>query len=73
MTPGQCRAARGLLNWTQGSLAKAAGVSDVTVRNFENGKTSLQPASLSVIRSALENAGVRFLNDDGHIGVTVKR
>jgi transcriptional regulator with XRE-family HTH domain len=52
-----------LKNWTQGDLAKASGVSDVTIRNFENGKTALQPASLQVIRAALESAGVVFLTN----------
>lgn len=52
-------------NWTQGDLAKASGVSDVTIRNFENGKTSLQPASLQVIRAALEAAGIEFINGTG--------
>jgi transcriptional regulator with XRE-family HTH domain len=61
MTPSQCRAARALKNWTQGELAKASGVSDVTIRNFENGKTALQPASLQVIRAALEQVGITFL------------
>lgn len=61
MTPSQCRAARGLKNWTQGDLAKASGVSDVTIRNYENEKTTPQPASLQVIRTALESAGVQFL------------
>ena len=65
MTPAQCRAARGLMNWTQGFLAKASGVSDVTIRNFENEKTRLQPASVQVIRSALENAGVIFVAENG--------
>lgn len=65
MTPTQCRAARAMKNWTQGDLAKASGVSDVTIRNFENGKTSLQPASLQVIRAALEAAGIEFINGTG--------
>ena len=66
MTPEQSRAARGLLDWTQGELAKKSGVSDVTIRNFERGKTALQPASLQVIRTALEAAGVIFIDQNGH-------
>ncbi|MFG1396129.1 helix-turn-helix domain-containing protein [Roseixanthobacter pseudopolyaromaticivorans] len=75
MTPSQCRAARGVLNWTQGQLAKAAGVSDVTIRNFENEKSVPQPASLQVLRMALESAGVQFLDTGdaaGGPGVAVK-
>ncbi|MEI8445041.1 MULTISPECIES: helix-turn-helix domain-containing protein [unclassified Mesorhizobium] len=65
MTPAQCRAARGLLDWTQGDLARSSSVSDVTIRNFERGKTALQPASLRVIQLALEAAGVEFINGTG--------
>ena len=65
MTPAQCRAARGLIRWTQPDLAKAAGVSDVTVRKFENDQASPQRASLDVIRRALEAAGVIFIAENG--------
>lgn len=65
MTPAQCRAARGLLSWNQDELAKAARVSVVTVRNFENEKSTPQRASLEVIRSALEAAGVDFIAENG--------
>jgi transcriptional regulator with XRE-family HTH domain len=71
MTPAQCRAARGLLNWTQERLAKPAGVSIVTVRNFENEKSGSQRASVAAIRSALEAAGVAFTNG-GEPGVKLK-
>jgi transcriptional regulator with XRE-family HTH domain len=64
MTPSQCRAGRGLLNWTQDKIASAARVSVVTVRNFENEKSTPQRATLDVIRRALEAAGVEFTNGD---------
>jgi transcriptional regulator with XRE-family HTH domain len=62
MTPSQCRAARGLLNWTQDEMASAARLSVVTVRNFENEKSTPQRATLDVIQRALEAAGVEFTN-----------
>jgi transcriptional regulator with XRE-family HTH domain len=64
MTPSQCRAARGLLNWTQDEMASAARLSVVTVRNFENEKSTPQRASLDVIQRALEAAGVEFTNGE---------
>jgi transcriptional regulator with XRE-family HTH domain len=64
MTPSQCRAARGLLNWTQDEMASAARVSVVTVRNFENEKSTPQRATLDVIQRAAEAAGVDFTNGD---------
>jgi transcriptional regulator with XRE-family HTH domain len=65
MTPAQCRAARALLQWSQDDLARKAGVNAVTVRHFENEKSSLQRASISVMRQALTKAGVVFI-DEGH-------
>jgi transcriptional regulator with XRE-family HTH domain len=50
MTPSQCRAARGLLNWNQDDLARAARVRVVTVRNFENDRSVPQWATLDLIQ-----------------------
>jgi transcriptional regulator with XRE-family HTH domain len=52
------------LNWTQDKIASAARVSVVTVRNFENEKSTPQRATLDVIQRALEAAGVEFTNAD---------
>jgi DNA-binding XRE family transcriptional regulator len=72
MEPMQCRAARGLLHWTQNELARRAGVSDVTIRGFENDQTTPTRATLAVLRQAFEKAGVEFTNDE-HPGVRMKR
>jgi hypothetical protein len=40
-------------------------VSAVTVRNFENERSTPQRASLEVIRTALGNAGVEFIPENG--------
>ena len=63
-TPAQCRAARGLLDWTQDELAKAAGVGVVTVRQFEAGRAEPRGSTLAVLLQALEAAGVEFTNGD---------
>ncbi len=65
ITPAQCRAARGLINWTQDDLAKAAEIGVVTVRHFESGKAEPRSATLVVIRQALEAAGVEFIPKNG--------
>jgi hypothetical protein len=65
MTPAQCRAARGLLNWNQAPLATQAGVRVVSVRNLEKEKSALQPASLKVMRADLESASVVFVDENG--------
>jgi DNA-binding transcriptional regulator YiaG len=60
----QCRAARGLLQWNQNELAAHAGISGTTIRNFENGVTNPNPATLVVLRQTFEKAGVEFINGD---------
>lgn len=76
MTPAQCRAARSLVNWTQPHLAEAAGVSPSTLRDFESGKRVPIANNLAAIRTALEQAGVHFL-EDGDVasgdGVSLRR
>jgi hypothetical protein len=64
MNPAQCRAARKLLEWTPSDLARAAGVSVFTVRNFEAGKVTGTRLGPRLIRQALEGAGVRFRAPD---------
>jgi DNA-binding XRE family transcriptional regulator len=71
MLPAQCRAARGLLRWNQDDLADAAAVSTVTVRNFENEKSTPQRATIEVMRRAFEAAGVEFI--DGGLRTTKKQ
>lgn len=71
MTPAQCRTARELLGWEPADLARAAGVSVITVRNFESGKPSPQRSDVTAMRLALEGAGVTFSGSDpaGKAGV----
>ena len=65
ITSAQCRAARGLLDWTQQDLAERAGVGIVTVRQVEAGVSEPRRATLEVIRRALERAGVEFIDENG--------
>jgi transcriptional regulator with XRE-family HTH domain len=65
ITPQQSRAARALLDWSQGFLAEKAGVGIVTVRQLEAGAHVPRRATLDVIRRALESAGVEFIDENG--------
>jgi transcriptional regulator with XRE-family HTH domain len=65
VTAAQCRAARGLLDWSQQDLADRAGVGIVTVRQLEGGDTQPRRATLDVIRRALESADVEFIDENG--------
>ena len=82
ITPSQIRAARALLDWSQGDLAKAAGVSLTTIRDYENERRSAREddglvsgrvvGGLGAIRRTLENEGVRFLPSEGDYGPGVR-
>jgi transcriptional regulator with XRE-family HTH domain len=65
ITASQCRAARGLLDWTQQELADAARVGVATVRIFEGKAAETRPAILAALRRALELAGVEFIDENG--------
>ena len=64
-TAEQCRAARGLLDWSQQDLATKAGVGVVTVRQIDAGSTEPRRATLVVLKQAFEEAGVEFIDENG--------
>ncbi len=64
MTPEQCRAARGWLNWTQADLATRAGTALSTVKDFEGGRRVPIANNLAAIRAALEGTGIGFVFAD---------
>jgi transcriptional regulator with XRE-family HTH domain len=68
----QCRAARNLLNWTQGQLASNSKVAEKTIADFERGATRPQIRTLDRIGRALAEAGIEFLNGDAP-GVRVRK
>ena len=72
ISPGQVRAARAFLNWRQADLAKAAGISEGSVKNVEGGNNDSHPSTLRshpstlrAVQSALEIAGVIFIEENG--------
>ncbi|MBN8872856.1 MAG: helix-turn-helix transcriptional regulator [Rhodospirillales bacterium] len=65
MNAAQCRAGRGLVNWSQERLAEAAEVSVTALRNFERGATQPMRRNLAALRAALEAGGVEFIEENG--------
>lgn len=63
LTPQQCRAARGGLDWTRSELAEKAGVSLSTVASFEQEKRGTYRPNQAALRQALEAGGARFTED----------
>lgn len=57
-SPAQTRAARGLLDWSQGRLASAARVNPCALKMYERGEAFLPPEDLSRLAVALRRAGV---------------
>jgi transcriptional regulator with XRE-family HTH domain len=72
ITASQCRAARGLIGWTQYDLAKRAGIGIVTVHQLEAGVSQPRRATLEVVQRAFEQAGVAFIDENGVGGVGVR-
>ncbi|NBC31071.1 MAG: helix-turn-helix domain-containing protein [Alphaproteobacteria bacterium] len=64
MKPIQCRMARTALGWGVRDLAEAAEVSPNTVTRFERGET-LHKRTITALRTALETAGVDFIDPNG--------
>ena len=65
LTPGQCRAARGFLNWSQNDLETAAKVAKKTIADFERNSRQPYPRTLDALQAALEAAGVEFTPENG--------
>ena len=70
MSPEQSRAARAWLDWSQDELAAKASVSLSTVRDFEKGRRVPIPNNLAAMTTALEQAGISFVDDGGTSGIT---
>jgi transcriptional regulator with XRE-family HTH domain len=71
--PVQCWLAREALGWSVRDLARAAEVSAKTVARFECGE-ALKASTVEMIQSALEKAGVIFVDaNEGGPGVRLRK
>jgi transcriptional regulator with XRE-family HTH domain len=74
VSAAQCRAARGLLDWSQQELADRAGLGIVTIRQIEADITDPRRATLVVLKQAFERAGVEFIDENGGgAGVRIRK
>jgi transcriptional regulator with XRE-family HTH domain len=72
----QVKAARALLDWSQERLAEESGVSIPTVKRLEaiSGVLGGRADTSDKIRSALERAGIQFIDENGGgVGVRLRR
>lgn len=65
LTPNLCRAARALLGWSQDQLADASAVATKTIADFERQARAPYSRTLRDIRTALEDAGIQFIPENG--------
>ena len=63
----QIKAARSLLAWSQADLARQSGVSEPTVARLEaaDGELGGREQTGAKIRTALEKAGIDFIDENG--------
>jgi len=61
ISPGQCRAGRALLGWTQRDLVEKSGVAHRTLADFERGARAPYARTLKDIVEAFETAGLMIL------------
>jgi DNA-binding XRE family transcriptional regulator len=74
ITPEQCRAARAMLGWGRDQLSQAASVAPRTLVDFERGARQPYGRTLIDIKTALERAGIIFLDGNGDgPGVRLKK
>ncbi len=72
MHPSQCRAARGLLKWTQPRLANASGIGLSTINRYENQTRPPRETAVRSMKKALEGAGVEFISESDAAGIGVR-
>lgn len=67
----QMRAARALLGWRQGDLAKRSRIGLATIQRLEQGEGPVRAHVSTVLKieSCLAKAGIVFINDAQSIGV----
>lgn len=74
-TSAQLRAARHLAGLSQADIAEVTGLSLPTIKRAESEReVSVSPDAIAAIRSALEKAGVIFVEENGEgPGVRLKK
>ena len=70
----QIRAARALLGWRQDDLSKKSGIGLATVQRIEKGSGTASGNYLTVLKlqSALEKAGIHFIEADESGGIGLR-
>jgi len=65
ITSAQIRAARAMVGVSQADIARVTGRTDKTVRRAETDVSMVAADTIAAIRTALEDAGVEFIEENG--------
>ena len=67
ITVRQVKAARALLGWSQGDLARRSDISEPTIARLKSAEGELggREGTGQKIRKAIENAGIEFIDENG--------
>lgn len=68
MTPATCRAARALIGLSQAGFAGRVGVTPLSIRNYEAGKSDPAHSTWQRMKTVLERAGVVFIDEGDGMG-----
>jgi hypothetical protein len=63
ITPAQCKAARKLLGWSLEVFANKVRMSEIDIARFEAGKLGVPMIGSAMIRRALDQAGIEFIDE----------
>jgi hypothetical protein len=73
ITGPQCRAARALVEWPIGEVARRSGVSTAAIADFEARRADPGPEARRRLLGALEEGGAVFIAENGGgVGVRLK-
>lgn len=66
------RAARGVLGWSQSTLAKRSGLSLIALARLESNVTSPRLSTVSRLKAAIEEAGTQVIEEQSSGGFTLQ-
>lgn len=71
VTPGQIRAARALLGWSQHEAAIACGLGVATLARLERRQVESESSTIAAVMEAFEAHGIVFISQGDLLGVAL--
>ncbi len=67
--PSQLRAARGMLGWSRGELAKEARLSAETIKNIEHSIYSPKEETIKTLVKVFAQRGIQFVQNEATVSI----